>query len=165
MITIKKPGIMSYHRQVSGDLLFVEKGWCHYSHESTEDFLDYIEAYQPEADGVSFRASTFRGAKALVKVGFVSDTAFRFQMFPYMYAPRMDEAFSFRPWETVTVTEEELFITAQIQRPLCHDPQVGIWLLDVPDELHEPPGTGDHGRTDGSIRHVLGCDPCRCLTV
>ena len=116
MIEVKKPAIPSYHPEMDGDPLLVEKGYCHYSHEGTKDFLDYITAYQPEADGVSFEVATFRGAKARVKVGFVGPAAFRFQMFPNMAQPRMNEVFSFHPYENVTVEEEELFITAKTDR-------------------------------------------------
>ena len=63
MIEVKKPAILSYHPDMDGDPLLVEKGYCHYSHEGTKDFLDYIVAYQPESDGVSFEVTTFRGAK------------------------------------------------------------------------------------------------------
>ena len=69
-------------------MLHVEKGWCHFSHEGTKDFLDFITAYQPEKDGISFEVSTFRGKTARVMVTFVSDTAFRFQMFPGSRIPR-----------------------------------------------------------------------------
>ena len=116
MIEVKKPAILSYHPDMDGDPLLVEKGYCHYSHEGTKDFLDYIVAYQPESDGVSFEVTTFRGAKARVKVGFVGPTAFRFQMFPNMAQPRLNEVFSFRPHEKVTVEEEELFIIAKTDR-------------------------------------------------
>jgi len=82
MIPVTKPDILSYHPEMGGNVLNVEKGWCHYSHEGTKDFLDFILAYRPENGGISFEVSTFRGAKALVTVTFVSETAFRFQMFP-----------------------------------------------------------------------------------
>ena len=108
MIEVKKPAILSYHPDMDGDPLLVEKGYCHYSHEGTKDFLDYIVAYQPESDGVSFEVTTFRGAKARVKVGFVGPTAFRFQMFPNVAQPRLNEVFSFHPHENVTVEEEAL---------------------------------------------------------
>ena len=117
MIEVKKTGILSYHPEMDGDPLSVEKGYCHYSHEGKKDFLDYIVAYQPESDGVSFEVSTFRGAKALVKVGFVGPTAFRFQMFPNMETPKhLNEVFSFRPADGVRVEEEELFIIARTER-------------------------------------------------
>ena len=117
MIEVKKTGIQSYHPEMDGDPLNVEKGYCHYSHEGQKDFLDYIEAYQPEHDGVSFQVRTFRGAEALVKVGFVAPSVFRFQMFPNMILPeRLNEVFSFPPAEGVQVEENEFFITAQTDR-------------------------------------------------
>ena len=54
MISVTKPNISSYHPDMGGEPLNVEKGWCHYSHEGTKDFLDYITGYQPETDGISF---------------------------------------------------------------------------------------------------------------
>ena len=82
MIPVKKPDILSYHPEMSGEVLHVEKGWCHYSHEGKKDFLDYILACQPEPDGISFRVATYRGNTALVKISFAGETVFRFQMFP-----------------------------------------------------------------------------------
>lgn len=117
MIQIKKPDVQSYHPQMGGDPLSVEKGWCHFNHEGTKDFLDYITAYQPEKGGVSFEVSTFRGRKALVKVTFVSETAFRFQMFPNGVLPeRSNQVFSFAPIGDAMVAEEELFLTAKTGR-------------------------------------------------
>ena len=51
MIEVKDTGIKSYHPDMDGDPLYVTKGNCHYSHEGTKDFLDYITAYQPENGG------------------------------------------------------------------------------------------------------------------
>lgn len=117
MIKIKKPDIMSYHPQMGGDPLDVEKGYCHYSHEGSKDFLDYIEAYRAEPDGAAFEVRTFRGAKALVTVSFVSAAAFRFQMFPHMTPPeKPNEVFSFPTVNGVLVREEEAFITAETSR-------------------------------------------------
>ena len=42
MIPVKKPDVLSYHPEMAGNVLHVEKGWCHFSHEGTKDFLDYI---------------------------------------------------------------------------------------------------------------------------
>ena len=44
MIEVKDTGIKSYHPDMDGDPLYVTKGNCHYSHEGTKDFLDYITA-------------------------------------------------------------------------------------------------------------------------
>ena len=117
MTEIKKPDVQSYHPIMGGEVLKVEKGWSHFSHEGTRDFLDYITAFQPEEDGVSFEVSTYRGEKALVKITFVSDTAFRFRMYPRMEMPRLNnQVFDFAGVSGVTVTEEELFISAQTPR-------------------------------------------------
>ena len=88
MIPVKKPDVRSYHPEMGGNILNVEKGWCHFSHEGTKDFLDFITAYEPKTDGIAFEVSTFRGKTALVQVSFVSETAFRFQMFPAGSLPK-----------------------------------------------------------------------------
>lgn len=117
MIAIQKPDIQTYHPDMSGDPLKVEKGWCHFSREGTRDFLDYMEAYQPEQDGVSFEVWTFRGVKALVKITFVSETAFRFRMFPNMEQPRLvNPVFDFPAAAVPSVEEEDLFITVKTRR-------------------------------------------------
>jgi len=116
MIDIKYDKIFSYHPEMDGDPLSVEKGYCH-TNNGQKDFLDYITAYQPEADGVSFCVNTFRGGKALVKVAFSSPTVFRFQMFPNMTIPeKLNEVFSFPPYEQVQVTEELMFIVLRTER-------------------------------------------------
>ena len=116
MIEVKDTGIKSYHPVMDGDPLYVTKGYCHYSHEGTKDFLDYITAYQPEDGGVTFLVNTFRGAKAQVKIRFVSPTAFRFQMFPHLAQPKLNEVFGFSPVSGVQVTEEPLFIVVKTER-------------------------------------------------
>ena len=117
MIQIRKPDVQSYHPQMGGDPLSVEKGYSHFSHEGSKDFLDYITAYQPENDGVSFTVRTFRGSDALVRITFVSDAAFRFQMFPRQTCPEDgNPAFSFPSSAVEAVCEEALFITAETAR-------------------------------------------------
>lgn len=116
MIEVKDTGIKSYHPDMDGDPLYVTKGYCHYSHEGTKDFLDYITAYQPEDGGVTFLVNTFRGAKAQVRIRFVSPTAFRFQMFPHLAQPKLNEVFGFSPVSGVQVTEEPLFIVVKTER-------------------------------------------------
>ena len=117
MTEIKKPDVQSYHPNMGSDPLKLEKGWCHFSHEGIKDFLDYITAFEKQPDGVSFEVRTFRGAKALVNITFVSETAFRFQMFPHMAEPRLlNQVFDFSPAGAPVVKEEELFITAKTAR-------------------------------------------------
>ena len=117
MIPVQKPDILSYHPDMSGELLNVEKGWSHYSHEGQKDFLDYILAYRAEADGISFQVRTYRGRTALVKVTFSGETVFRFQMFPLGEEPETKNAvFDFPTVEIVTVREEALFLTAATSR-------------------------------------------------
>lgn len=117
MNQVKKPDVPSYHPNMGGDPLKVEKGWCHFDHAGTKDFLDYITAYEADEGGISFEVSTFRGAKALVKVAFISETAFRFQMFPRMETPRLlNQVFGFPAAAAVSVEEKDLFITASTSR-------------------------------------------------
>ena len=117
MIPVKKPDVLSYHPQMGGNVLNVEKGWCHYSHEGTKDFLDYILAYNPEKGGISFAVATFRGEKALVSVTFVSETAFRFRMFPRMAVPeKPNTVFDFPAGAEPVIEESELFFTAKTSR-------------------------------------------------
>ncbi|MBR1971854.1 MAG: hypothetical protein IKA16_00285 [Oscillospiraceae bacterium] len=117
MIPIQRPNVKSYHPQMGGEVLSVEKGWCHYSHEGTKDFLDYITAYQPENSGVSFEVRTYRGGLARVTVEFVSETAFRFRMYPDGTAPeRTNQVFDFPAIGSVSVAEEAFFLTAKTDR-------------------------------------------------
>lgn len=117
MFSVKKPDVLSYHPQMGGDVLSVEKGWCHFSHEGSKDFLDYITAFQPEEDGVSFEVATFRGRTAFVTVAFVSETAFRFQMFPGGTIPEKKNAvFELPTAKIADVEEDALFFTAKTSR-------------------------------------------------
>lgn len=117
MTEIRKPDVNSYHPNMGGDPLKVEKGWCHFSHEGTRDFLDYITAYEARTDGVSFEVITFRGKKALVEITFVSAAAFRFRMLPNMEPPRLlNQVFDFPGVSLAAVDDEELFITAKTDR-------------------------------------------------
>lgn len=121
MIKIKKPDIRTYHPDMGSDPLKVEKGWSHFTREGTKDFLDFITAYEASETGIAFEVTTFRGAKTLVKITFVSQTAFRFQMFPNMAPPRlMNQVFDFSPAGPVSITEEPLFITAETTRLKLH---------------------------------------------
>ncbi len=117
MIPVKKPDIRTYHPQMSGDVLSVEKGWCHRSHDGKKDFLDCMEAYQQDPEGISFEVSTFRGERALVKIRFVSETAFRLQMFPRMEPPQLlNQVFDFAPVPDFSLEEEECFLVAKTRR-------------------------------------------------
>ncbi len=117
MIPVNKPDVKTYHPQLSGDPLHLDKGWCHFSSEGTRDFLDTLEAWQPGADHLCFEVSTFRGSRALVTVTFVSDTAFRLQMFPGMKIPsRTNQVFDFPALPDFCAAEDELFIVAKTSR-------------------------------------------------
>ena len=98
MIRIEEDRERIFHPKADGDPLQVEKGYCHFRQEGQKDFLSRITAYEPLEDGVKFEVLTFRGRKALVQVGFVSETAFRFQMIPALSEGcRKNEVFCFRP--------------------------------------------------------------------
>ena len=117
MTEIKKPDIQSYHPEMGGEILNVEKGWCHFSHQGTKDFLDYITAFQAETDGVSFLVRTFRGNTARVCITFVSETAFRLRMLPHDAEPRLNnQVFDLPGIPSIQVKEEDLFITAGTSR-------------------------------------------------
>ena len=117
MILLPKSNIKSYHPEMGGDPLRVEKGFCHFSNEGTKDFLDYITAYQPEPDGITFEVATFRGGNSKVRITFVSPAAFRFQMFPDGAKPGFtNEVFSFAPYSEARILEEERFLVVKTQR-------------------------------------------------
>ncbi|MGM9589675.1 MAG: TIM-barrel domain-containing protein [Faecousia sp.] len=117
MNKVKKPDVKTYHPQMSGDPLCVEKGWCHSTHEGIKDFLDCIECFEQTDDGISFQVSTFRGSQALVTINFVSQTAFRLRMFPHGKTPRLvNQVFDFTPIPDFTLEEEDLFFTARTSR-------------------------------------------------
>ena len=117
MTEIKKPDIQSYHPEMGGEILNVEKGWCHFSHQGTKDFLDYITAFQAETDGVSFLVRTFRGNTARVCITFVSETAFRLRMLPHDAEPRLNnQVFDLSGIPGIQVKEEDFFITAESAR-------------------------------------------------
>ena len=114
MIPVAKPNVLSYHPEMGGDILKVEKGWCHFSHDGHKDFLDYILAYQPEKEGISFEVSTFRGRTALVKISFASETVFRFQMFPEKTIPgTMNSVFDFPTAEIAEIEEDSRWLIPQ----------------------------------------------------
>lgn len=117
MIPVQKPDVLSYHPEMGGDVLHVEKGWCHFSHAGTRDFLDYITAYRPETDGISFEVATYRGGAARVVVSFVSETAFRFQMFPGGEMPEFrNTVFDFPTVQIAETEEDELFFRVKTPR-------------------------------------------------
>ena len=117
MTEIRKPDIQSYHPEMGGEILNVEKGWCHFSHGGTKDFLDYITAFQAQPDGVSFLVRTFRGNTARVCITFVSETAFRLRMLPNDAPPRLNnQVFDLPGVPGIQVREEDLFITAGTSR-------------------------------------------------
>lgn len=77
------------------DTLTLEKGYCHFSTQGHKDFLNAITAYEPEAHGVAFKVSTFRGNRASVRIAFPEETVFRFTMLPEGVAACGNAVFSF----------------------------------------------------------------------
>jgi len=117
MIAVNKPNVRSYHPEMSGDPLSVEKGWSHYTRRGEKDFLDYILAWEPQKGGIAFEVCTFRGKKARVTIDFVSETAFRFRMCPDGVQPKATSAvFSFPGIAGAAVEEEELFFNVSTKR-------------------------------------------------
>ncbi len=117
MIPVNKPDIKTYRPQMSGDPLKLEKGWCHFCQEGTRDFLNCIEAWQICDDCVLFQVSTFRGHTALVKISYISDAAFRLQMFPGGQIPaQSNQVFDFPALQNFSAEEEPLFLVLKTSR-------------------------------------------------
>lgn len=117
MIQVKDTGKRGYCPEMDSDPLAVEKGYSHFNHRGQKDFLNKILAYSAETAGAFFEVETFRKRKATVKIEFIGETAFRFRMFPENAdAPRLNEVFSFQPYETFEVSEEDDFIVLKTKR-------------------------------------------------
>lgn len=117
MIPVAAPNGSSYRPEVGSDPLKVEKGWCHFHSGGTRDFLDHITAYNPETCGISFETATFRGNSALVQIDFISDTAFRFRMYPHGQKPKLcNQVFDFPPVAKCTVRDEGDFLFVSTSR-------------------------------------------------
>ena len=117
MILVQDTGKKGYCPNMGGDPLHVEKGYSHFNQKGQKDFLSKITAYEPDESGAVFQVETFRGRQALVQIGFVGETVFRFRMYPEGKMPqRTNEVFSFRPHTGVKVQEEEDFILVKTER-------------------------------------------------
>ena len=117
MIPVRHPGVTGYRPEMSGDPLTLEKGWCHFSHEGTKDFLDTLTGYEPIPGGAAFEVTTFRERTARVLVEFVSGTAFRLRLYPLGDAPAVtNQVFSFPAAGGVSLQEEDLFLTLKTER-------------------------------------------------
>lgn len=95
------------------DTLTLEKSYCHFSTQGHKDFLNAITAYEPEAHGVAFKVSTFRGNRASVRIAFPEETVFRFTMLPEGVAACGNAIFSFPGKAQAQVLEDESFIYAK----------------------------------------------------
>lgn len=98
------------------DTLTLEKGYCHFSTQGHKDFLNATTAYEPEAHGVAFKVSTFRGNRASVRIAFPEETVFRFTMLPEGVAACGNAVFSFPGKAQAQVLEDESFIYAKTAR-------------------------------------------------
>lgn len=117
MIQVKDTGKRGYCPAMDSDPLSVEKGYSHFNRKGQKDFLNKILAYSAETSGASFEVETFRKRKAAVKIEFIGETAFRFRMFPENSAvPRLNEVFSFPPYEASETLEEDDFIVLKTKR-------------------------------------------------
>lgn len=116
-LKIKDNGKKGYCPDIKEDPLDVTMGSSHFNVSGKKDFLSRIVAYEPDASGASLEVETYRGCQALVRITFVQDTVFRFQMFPEKdNSPRLNEVFSFRPYDKVSVIEEEDAVCLATQR-------------------------------------------------
>lgn len=117
MIQLEDTGKRGYCPEMESDPLSVEKGYSHFNHKGHKDFLNKILAYSIEAAGAFFEVETFRKRKATVRIEFIGETAFRLRMFPEnTAAPRINEVFSFPPYEASEVLQEDDFIVLKTKR-------------------------------------------------
>lgn len=102
---------------INDDPLVVDKGNPHFNHDGKKDFIQSIESYKYENGTLTFNAETWRGKTALIVITFVSDTAYRLQMFPYSKVPeKMYPVYDFAAAAVASVEESEDFITAKTAR-------------------------------------------------
>ncbi len=78
--------------------------------------MNAITAYEPEAHGVAFKVSTFRGNRASVRIAFPEETVFRFTMLPEGVAACGNAVFFFPGKAQAQVLEDESFIYAKTAR-------------------------------------------------
>lgn len=117
MIRIEQDGKRGYCPDMGCDPLAVEKGFCHFRCGGQKDFLSKMFGYSPEDAGAVFDVETFRKRRAQVRITFVGETAFRFQMFPVQEeARRLNEVFSFAPYGKAETEENEDFVFVTTKR-------------------------------------------------
>lgn len=117
MIQVDNRDSRGYRSELGqADTLTLEKGYCHFSTQGHKDFLNAITAYEPEAHGVAFKVSTFRGNRASVRIAFPEETVFRFTMLPEGVAACGNAVFSFPGKAQAQVLEDESFIYAKTAR-------------------------------------------------
>lgn len=76
------------------------------------DFLTEIQSYQQTADGLEIEVGTYQKKEALVVISPISDTAFRFRMYPYRNREEVfcNQVIDAGGYTDFKVTEEEKFI-------------------------------------------------------
>ena len=117
MIQVDHHGKKGYQPEAgTADSLVIEKGYCHFTSQGHKDFVNAINAYQPEPHGVTFETVTFRGNRAAIRVSFPEDAVFRFTMLPGGVEKCQNPVFSFPEKADVTVCEDDTFVTARTQR-------------------------------------------------
>ena len=82
MIQLDTHGKQLYCPALSDDPLRVEKGFAHFNRSGEKDFISRILTCELSDGVLTFETETFRGRKAEVCVAFISETAFRLQLFP-----------------------------------------------------------------------------------
>ena len=106
-----------YCQHTVEDPLKLKEGYCHFNQTGQKDFLNKMIAYEPGCSKITFELQTFRKKQAEVVVEFISQTAFRFRMYPEAgktycensVLPKTDTI-------PMTIKEEEEEITASTER-------------------------------------------------
>ena len=116
MIQINTEGKQFYRPVMSGDPLRVEKGFVHFNKEGEKDFVSRLVGYEL-ADGVlTLTAETFRGRTAEICLAFISETAFRLQLFPVKRPDRLNSVFEFPVYREVKVRLDADFLYFETDR-------------------------------------------------
>ena len=114
------------------------------------DFLKKILSFTQSRNGVDVETETYWGRAARLRLQFVSEAAFRVQMFPLNEEPvRLNEVFSFRPYEHISVEEDAQYLlvsTSRVQLKIRKFPFEMIVFLDGEELTKEQVNDYDVGR-------------------
>ena len=116
MTPVKTEGKPLYRPALTDDPLKVEKGFAHFNRNGEKDFVCRILAYAFTDSVLRFEAETFRGKRAEICVAFISETAFRLQLFPLRRPEKLNAVFEFRPFSAAAVRLDEDFIRFETAR-------------------------------------------------